>query len=127
VNVVDENFPEGQQAILRRWRVRFRQIGKDIGKKGRQDEEVIPLLHKLARPTFFTLDEDFYDRWLCHAGYCLVYLDVHRNLAAEYVRRFLRHQAFDDKAKRMGRVVRVHPTGVAFWQVRQNQQRHLLW
>jgi hypothetical protein len=53
-------------------RVAARQIGYDVGRKGLKDEQIIPLLHTLDRPTFFTLDTDFYNRRLCHEGYCLV-------------------------------------------------------
>ena len=58
------------------------QIGVDIGRKGLDDEDIIPLLHRLNRPTFFTLDVDFWDRNLRHEGYCLAYLDISHTLAA---------------------------------------------
>ncbi len=102
MNLLDENVPESQRALLRSWRVPVRQIGLDIGRKGMKDDEIIPLLHPLDRVTFFTLDGDFYDRRLCHEGYCLVHLDVEEEMVAEYVRRLLRHRALNSKAKRMG-------------------------
>ncbi len=92
-----------------------------------KDDEVIPLLHQLDRPTFFTLDGDFYDPRLCHAGYCLVHLDVEEDMAAEYVRRLLRHRELNTKAKRMGRVVRASTTGIAVWRIRQEAEGHLSW
>ena len=67
--------------------------------------EIIPLLHTLRRPTFFTRDHDFYKADLRHLGYCLVFLDVAFDEAAEFIRRFLRHTAFRTQAQRMGRVV----------------------
>lgn len=69
--------------------------------------EIIPLLHTLRRPTFFTRDHDFYKADLRHLRYCLVFLDVAFDEAAEFIRRFLRHTAFRTQAQRMGRVVRV--------------------
>jgi hypothetical protein len=66
-----------------------RQIGRDLARKGMKDREIIPLLHGLTRPTFFTLDADFYNRRHCHERYCLVHLDVE---AAEFVLRVLRHR-----------------------------------
>jgi len=64
VNVLDENVLEGDRQLLQRWRVPFRQIGYQVGRKGMSDEEVIPLLLTLHRPTFFTLDYGFYRRTL---------------------------------------------------------------
>src|ERR1700733_15018287 len=99
MNILDENVPESQRALLRSRRVAIRQIGQDVGRMGMKDDEIIPLLHDLDRPTLFTLDGDFYDRDLCHEGYCLVHLDVEEETAAEYVRRLLRHPGLNTKAK----------------------------
>ena len=41
-----------------------------------KDPDIMVLLHALSRPTFFTLDHGFFKRELCHASYCLVYLQV---------------------------------------------------
>lgn len=43
--LLDENFPESQHQLLRSWRIRPQQIGYEIGRKGMQDEEIIPFLH----------------------------------------------------------------------------------
>lgn len=50
--LLDENFPDSQRQLLRSWRIRPQQIGYETGRKGMQDEEIIPLLHQLRRPTF---------------------------------------------------------------------------
>jgi predicted nuclease of predicted toxin-antitoxin system len=92
MNLLDENVPESQRRLLRSRRVSVRQVGLDVGRKGMKDDEIISLLHQSDRLTFFTLDADFYDRRLCHAAYCLVYLDVEDELIAETIRRFLRHR-----------------------------------
>src|SRR5690348_14734444 len=127
MNILDENIPESQRTLLRSRRVALRQIGQDLGRQGMKDDEIIPLLHRLDRPTLFTLDGDFYDRRLCHVGYCLVHLDVEEEAVADYVRRLLRHRELDTKAKRMGRVIRVSPTGLTLWRVHQEQESHLSW
>jgi len=57
--VIDEHFPESQRQLLRGWRIRFRQIGYELGHKGLKDIEIISLLHKERRSTFFSLDSDF--------------------------------------------------------------------
>ena len=59
MNILDENIPESQRQLLRSWRIRTQQIGHELGRRGMKDEEIIPLLHQLRRPTFFTRDLDF--------------------------------------------------------------------
>jgi len=127
MNVLDENIPDSQRALLRTRRVALRQIGQNLGRKGMKDKEIIPLLHQLDRPTFFTLDGDFFDRRLCHERYCLVHLDVEEEVVAEYVRRLLRHPELNTRAKRLGRVIRVSPTGLALWQIHQGDKGYLSW
>ena len=125
--ILDENIPRDQWEELRRKRVPVKKIGVDIGRKGLDDEDIIPLLHRLNRPTFFTLDVDFWDRNLRHEGYCLVYLDISRTTAAVYARRLLRHPELNTKAKRMGSIIRAEPSGLTVWRVGQNDEERLLW
>src|SRR5258705_140071 len=113
--VLDENLPAGRRLLLRRWRIHFRVVGEDVAFSGAKDENLIPFLHRLPRPTFFSLDQDFYRPSLAHAGYCLVWLDVSDDRAAEFIRRFLRHPAFNTQAKRMGLVVQIHADGIHYW------------
>jgi hypothetical protein len=115
LNLLDENFPADQVALLRAWRIPCRQIGRDISHLGVQDQNVIPLLHRLKRVTFFTQDEDFFKLRLCHRAYCLVLLDMKPGETADYVRRFLRHPAFTPVARRMGTVARANVEGVQYW------------
>jgi hypothetical protein len=127
VNILDENIPAGQRRLLAGSRIASRQIGEEIGWVGMQDQEIISLLHQLDRPTFFTLDRHFYNRRLCHRGYCVVYLAVGRAIVAEYVRRVLRHPALNTKAKRMGRVIRALPTAMSAWRLHQEGEEYLPW
>ncbi len=90
MNLLDENIPAGQRQLLEGWRIRIFQIGFNLGRRGMQDEEIVPLLLTLRRPTFFTRDDDFYDRKLVHPRYCLVHLAVQKYEAAAFVRRALR-------------------------------------
>lgn len=125
--IIDENFPESQRLILHGWRIAVRQIGQEVGRDGMQDEEIIPLLHQLSRPTFFTLDADFFHPTLCHARYCLVFLDVDQYEAATFIRRTLRHESFNTAAKRMGHVLRVAQPGITFWRIHQANKTQLTW
>jgi hypothetical protein len=127
MNLLDENVSESQRRLLRSRRVSVRQVGLDVGRKGMKDDEIISLLHQSDRLTFFTFDADFYDRRLCHAAYCLVYLDVEDELIAETIRRFLRHRGFNSKVKRMGRVIRAFQTGLTVWRIHEEQEGRLSW
>ena len=128
MNVLDENIVASQRQLLRSWKIHFQQIGAEIGRAGMKDRgEIIPFLHALRRPTFFTRDHDFYKPDLCHRGYCLVFLDVAFDEAAEFIRRFLRHVAFRTQAKRLGRVVRVRHGGLSYRQAGAKTARSLRW
>ena len=83
--------------------------------------------NSLHHPTFFTLDWDYFKRDLCHARYCLVFLDVKRNESAAFIRRLLRHKEFDTQAKRMGAVIRVSYAGLLVWRLYAQQETYLAW
>lgn len=125
--VLVENLPARQQQLLRKWRVRFRVVGMEVAASGTKDENLIPVLHRLSRPTFFSLDRNFYRPDWVHHGYCLVWLDVRGKLAAEFIRKFLRPPAFDTQAKRMGKVVRVHADGLLYWEAGGNAPKSAAW
>jgi hypothetical protein len=127
LNLLDENFPEDQWPLLREWHIPFRQIGCDISHLGAKDSEIIPLMHRHRRVTFFTQDRDFFKQSLVHAAYCLVLLDVRADDAAWFVRRFLRHPRFKSQTKRMGNVVRVHYARIEFWKRNYFKLEHLNW
>ena len=128
MNVLDENILESQRQLLRGWRIAIRQIGQELGHKGMKDEdEVIPFLLTLHRPTLFTRDLGLYDSSLCHARYCVVTLAVGQYEAAHFVRRLLSHRQFDEQAKRMGTVIRAMQTGLAVWRLRSDRELRLLW
>jgi hypothetical protein len=119
--VLDENLPAGQRLLLRSWHIRFRVVGVEVAESGTEDENLIPILLGLSRPTFFSLDRKFY-RWnWAHARYCLAWLDAPDDQAAHTIRRFLRQPAFDTQAKRMGTVARLHPIGIHFWRAGQRE------
>jgi hypothetical protein len=127
MNVLDENFPDDQRRLLLGKRVHVQMVGRGLGRRGLKDDGIIPLLHQMVRPTFFTLDEDFHDRRLFHRGYYVVHLDVDDYSAADYVRRVLRHRDLNSKTKRMGLVIQVQPTGLTFWRINQKKVEHLEW
>jgi hypothetical protein len=126
--VLDENIDEPQRRRLEMWRIRVRQIGVEVGRLGMKDlNEIIPLLHGLRRSTFFTRDRDFYDPGLAHHNYCLVYLDIKPTETAQFVRAFLRRDGFRTQAERLGKVARVHQTGIIYWQVGASKSARVRW
>lgn len=127
MNILDENIPRNQRELLLSWRVSIRQIGYDTGRKGIQDDEIIPLLPQLRRPTFFTRDSDFFERRLCHQGYCLVFMDVDKYEVASFVRRVLRHPELDTQAKRMGAVIRISHGGLSLYRNQIGRLAFLDW
>ena len=127
MNVLDENILKDQRQLLLDWRISVRQIGFNVGRKGIQDEEIIPLLLQLQRPTFFTLDKGFYKYTFCHERYCIVCLEVGDNHAAQFVKRFLRQPSFNTAAKRMGTVIRVSHVGLSVWRFHSEKKAHVEW
>lgn len=124
--LLDENINVSQRLQLRDWHIPVRQIGIDV-RQGIQDEEIIPFLHQLHRPTFITRDADFFKRRLCHERYCLVHLDTEKNQVAAYVRRLLRHSEFDTQAKRMGMVIQVTYARLFVWRTHAVEVERIEW
>lgn len=124
--VLDENVDDYERDRLRTWHIRAHKIGRDLGTKGVKDEQIIPLLMSLTRPTLFTLDDDFNNPRLCHSAYCIVYLAVRATDVATYVRRVLRHPALNTQAKRMGAVIRASEPGLRVWR-RNEAEQALAW
>ena len=68
MTILDEDIPEDQYQLLRRWRLPARRIGVEVGRLGMKDRDILSLLHSLNRPTFFSLDHGFFKRGLCRLG-----------------------------------------------------------
>lgn len=116
MNLLDENFPDDQREQLRKFGLIVRQIGHDEGRFGMTDDEIIPLLHRLSRVTFFTHDRDFSGSAYGHPDYCLVWLAVKQDSLAAYTRRLLSHPEFKTSAKRLGKVLTVGPAGITVFE-----------
>jgi len=127
LNVLDENILPDQRQRLISWAIHVRKIGIEVGRLGMGDEDIVPLLRKLARPTFFSRDSDFYQPTLRNAGCCLVWLEIAHGQAAVYVRRLLEHPAFNSEAKRLGNVIHVSPSGLHYWQLRARMEQFARW
>ena len=127
MNLLDENFPEDQAALLRRMGVKVRHFGHDWGTSGTDDADILPILHRQRRITFFTQDSDFCKPWLCHPAYALVILDVGLDDFANMTRRFLRHPDFDSVAKRMGVVAEIRHERILVWRRGVRARESIAW
>ncbi len=127
MNVLDENILESQRQLLRSWRIPVRQIGVELGRKGMADEEILPFLLTLSKPTFFTRDLGFANAELCHDRRCLVILAVGQYEVAHFVRKALQHPAFKTQAQRMGAVIRITATGLAIWRRHAKKDTRIAW
>ena len=125
--VLDENIVEGQRLLLESWNIAARQVGLDVGRKGVKDEEIVVLLRRLRQPTFFTRDLGFYTRELRHEHYAIIVAAVGQYELAAFVRRFLHHPEFATHANRAGKIVRIASSGIAWWQLRRQEELFVAW
>ena len=125
--VLDENICAEQKASLQTRGIRTRKVGVELAARGTDDDDLIPILHSLPEPTFFTHDRDFWRQSLVHPAYCIVWLDMEDGEAASYIRRFLRHPDFRTHAARLGKVVRVHADSLTFFDSRHGKAKQVPW
>lgn len=83
------------------------------------DEAIPMLLHQLAQPTFVTTNvDDFWLKITAHSAYCFVcmYLPKERNKEIPiFLRELLSRPEFKTKALRMGKVVRISPRDLLYY------------
>jgi hypothetical protein len=127
VIVLDENISAAEEAKLIGWGIRCRTIGVHVASKGDADADLLSIRLTLARPTFFSHDQDFWDQSRQHSRYCLVWLDTEESEQAHFIRAFLRHSEFDTHAKRLCKVVRVHPDGLTCHHNRHGKPKRIAW
>jgi hypothetical protein len=107
--ILDENVSENEIWRLREAGLAVRVIGQDIAVKSVSDANIIPILLKLKKPTFFTRDRDFWKPQLRHERYAIVFMDIpeHEGEIAKCIIQFLRHPAFNTATKRLGRLFHI--------------------
>ena len=127
MNLLDENIRQDQGDQLRRWGLKFRWLTREMAHTGTKDPEVIAILHRCHRATFFTHDADYFNRRLIHPAYGLVFLDVFDGQAAQYIRRFLRHPCFDTQAQRLGKVIRVQVSRINYYERSRRRLQRVGW
>ena len=125
--ILDENILEAQRLLLEAWNIPVRQIGLDVGRKGLKDDQIVVLLRRMRKPTFFSRDRGFYSPTLRIRHYAIVVAAVGQYEVAGFVRRFLRHPLFETQEGRAGKVIRLAPGGISFWQVRRQEELFSGW
>lgn len=126
-HIFDENFSAPLMEIIRKKISSVAQVGKDWGQSGWKDrDQIIPHLHD-SRATFHTLDSGFYDWRLCHRDYSLVYYDVPEADTIEWIIKFVNHRSFNTRAKRMGKVIKVNPLQITYWELKDHQYQAVQW
>ena len=83
------------------------------------DNRVPEILRTLKTPTFVTIDQGFWNRRLCHSGYCIVYFEMatpEQTALPALLRRLFRLPEFRSRAARMGKVARVQGKVVTYWE-----------
>jgi hypothetical protein len=127
VIILDENIDEFQKQFLHKRKYRFKQIGVDVGRKGMEDENIIPLLLKTKKCTFFTLDKGFYSRELCHKNYCIVFLSVSQFETSVFIRKFLNFKEFNNQTKRNGKVFLLEHKSIKFYNLNTMKEKKVRW
>jgi hypothetical protein len=127
VNVLDESILRSQRELLRARRIRCRHVGRDLGRPGMADEDVLALLRRLGGVTFFTRDLRLAHPGLCDPRFCIVTLDVGQHEAASFIQRAVRHPALNTRARRMGAIVRVTHAGLRVWHRQSSEPLVLPW
>jgi hypothetical protein len=128
VILFDHNIPRDQVEQLRRWRIRGRQIGYEVGRPEWQDqEEVLRELHRAKRVTLFTRDLGFFRSRFLHPEICVVVVAGAVMETASDIRRLLRHPHFRTTAARKGCVIKLSRAGIAVQRAGSTRQQRLAW
>lgn len=95
-----------------------------------KDERVPTILRELRQPTFVTIDMGFWNARLRDPRFCILCFPLsneEQRAIPSLLRHLLRMSEFATKAARMGKVARVSPMQVDYWQLGDEQPRRLTW
>lgn len=94
------------------------------------DERVPEVLRGLNKPTFITIDQDFWAPHNCHPSYCILHFalrDDQQYQLPGLLRALVRTTEFQKRAWRMGKVARVSPVSIDYYQFPKEDLHHLSW
>jgi hypothetical protein len=95
-----------------------------------KDDRVPILLREQRQPSFVTIDMGFWDRALCDAGYCILCFPLsneEQHRLPGLLQRLFQFREFRTKSARMGKVVRVSPTRIDYWELRGDRMLTVGW
>ncbi len=95
-----------------------------------RDDRVPAILRTLRQPPFVTIDQDYWHRRWSHPGYCILYFPVRspeQKLIPDLLRALLRRPEFRTRTGRMGKLARVSPTAIDFWQYPPRRLHSITW
>jgi hypothetical protein len=85
-----------------------------------KDEAIPELLRQAAQPTFVTINtSDFWKRIEPYRGYCIINVDLTKERIRDIpglLQRLFRSPEFKTKAARMGKVVRLTPSRIEYYE-----------
>jgi hypothetical protein len=127
-HILDELVRAETRDELRRKRISAVQVGKGWGQSGWDDEEQLLPHLRGSRCTFHTQDEGFFKRRHRHRTYCIVcYVNITPERLSSWIVRFLRHREFNTHAKRLGRVIKVTPERIEYWEMGHEEKSLVEW
>jgi hypothetical protein len=117
-------------AALRRWGKC--QLPHDLRPGQRVlDDRVPEILRDFNQPTFLTIDQGFWDARYCHPGYCCIlyfaFRDDQQGRIPGLLRALRRRPEFRTRAGRMGKVVRVSPVSIEYYQFPGSDLHRITW
>lgn len=120
-------MPAEERDLLTSWKIRYRQVGRDVGRVGMTDQDILPLLRRLKPATLFTRDLGLYRREHRDPRFALVSLAVKESDTANSIRRFLAHPGFSTDAHRLGHVFLVSFEAIRVWAPRAAREKRVGW
>lgn len=94
------------------------------------DDRVPAILQGIKQPSFITIDQDFWDKDLCHPAYAVLYFalrDDQQELLPGLLRSLVRRSEFRARVQRMGKVARVSSGTIDWWEFHTPHLRHRVW
>jgi hypothetical protein len=95
-----------------------------------KDERVPTLLRRVSRPTFLTIDDDFWSKSYRDSHYGVIIFglrDYEQSDLPVLLRRLLRLPEFRTRAMRMGKIARVNREEIRWWQVGDDTEHIVHW
>ncbi len=94
------------------------------------DDRIPEILLELSKPTFVTIDHDFWDRRLCHPAYCILYFAIRNDqqeMLPPLLRALVTQKDFRTRTVRMGKVARIGLKQIDYFEYLVAHVAHIAW